>query len=75
MLCRHIAAVCLATPSADNPLFHRKKRKETDIIKNVFIDEKIHLLFPPLEKGARALLHFLSSPPPHPNPLPSGEGI
>ncbi len=46
MLRRHIATVCLATPSADNPLFHRKKRKETDIINNVFIDEKIPLLFP-----------------------------
>ena len=30
---------------------------------------------PPLQKGAKPLLHFLSGLPPHPNPLPSGEGI
>ena len=51
MLRRHIATVCLATPSADNPLFHRKKRKEIDIIKNAFIDEKIPLLFPLYKRG------------------------
>ena len=31
---------------------------------------KIPLPFPPLKKGAKPLLHFLSCPPPHPNPLP-----
>ena len=58
MLCRHIAAVCLATPSADNPLFHRKKRKETDIIKNAFIDEKIPIPFPFYKRGLRLCCTF-----------------
>ena len=69
MLRRHIAAVCLATPSADNPLSHRKKRKETDIIK-MYLWMRKSPFSSPFTKGGYCFVALFILSAPHPNPLP-----